>query len=135
LPAGLDHAAIRIFSKHRERNALAHDIAVKEIVQEEKRPDKTIYRITEQGRARFLVLLAEQFAEHTPNYHPLYPALLFTRFGDEDVIREALMSRREKMEHKAARVELRIRELEARIHWGSLQIMKNSLLHLRTEMQ
>lgn len=45
----------------------------------ESRPDKTVYRITEQGKATLTNLVLEQLDQQSRPQHPLFPALLFVR--------------------------------------------------------
>lgn len=111
------------------------DIAVKEIVQEERRPDKTIYRITDPGRARFQELLAKQFFDEGTTYPPLYPALMFARFTDEATVREAMLQKRVRQEAVVARLQSKIDSYEGKIYWGSMQIMRHAQMHAQTEIE
>ncbi len=43
---------------------------------------RTIYGLTDRGRARFQELMAERFADLTPSRHPFYSALLFLAHAD-----------------------------------------------------
>ncbi|NPV90987.1 MAG: PadR family transcriptional regulator [Firmicutes bacterium] len=65
-------------------------IEVVEVVREEKRPDRTIYTITEAGRREFQELLLEQFSKEEQFYDPLYPAVIFARYGDQEKIQEVV---------------------------------------------
>ncbi|MFC5447530.1 PadR family transcriptional regulator [Paenibacillus aestuarii] len=61
-----------------------------EVVREAKRPEKTIYQVTESGRKKFQQMLVEQLHEDIKHYHPLYVALPFTVHGDQKKIAQIL---------------------------------------------
>ncbi|SFT07249.1 PadR family transcriptional regulator [Paenibacillus sp. BC26] len=70
----------------------------------ENRPDKTIYRITDSGRAAFQELLNAQFKQISYPQHPLFLAMAFVRHGDPKKVEanivkqlEACQSRIERM--------------------------------------
>lgn len=60
------------------------------VVRDTNRPEKTIYRITEPGKSFFQKLLLEQFHEEIRFDHPLYIALPFSGYGNQDKIAEIL---------------------------------------------
>ena len=47
------------------------------------RPDKTIFHITEEGKRLFHTLLLKQFEAKNQIYKPIYSALSFAHFGDD----------------------------------------------------
>lgn len=110
------------------------DIAVKEVIHEEKRPDKTVYTITPQGRERFSDLLHRQFQDRTPMYHPLYPALMFTHLADGEEVRKAMEKKEKKLTEDIQRLKGVMEGLAERIPWSSLHILKNGLMHSETEL-
>lgn len=61
-----------------------------ETVKNSGRPDRTVYRITESGRGLFQELLIDQFEDSKTVYHPMYAALAFARYGDQERIHELL---------------------------------------------
>lgn len=61
-------------------------IEVSQVIKEEKRPDKTLYRITEAGKNEFQDLLLQQMSKEEQYYDPLYTALVFARYGDSKKI-------------------------------------------------
>jgi len=65
-------------------------IEVVEVVKEDKRPDKTVYTITDAGRMEFHDLLMEQFSKEEQFYDPLYTAVIFARYGDKVKIIEVI---------------------------------------------
>lgn len=52
----------------------------------ESRPDKTVYRITEQGKAELQQLILEQMEQHSRPQHPLFAALIFIRHAPQDQV-------------------------------------------------
>jgi len=68
-------------------------IEVSEIVSVpgDKRPDKTIYRITAAGKSAFLDLLYQQMDQSAFPQHPFFLTLPFIRHGEPDQV-EALIS-------------------------------------------
>lgn len=111
------------------------DIAVKEVVHDGRRPDKTVYRITNQGRERFGELLKRQFEEETSLHHPMYPALMFARFGEKDMIRKALFKRRKQIAKQMDLLAQGLSRLESHAHWSELHILRNGWLHTKAELE
>nr|WP_236587785.1 PadR family transcriptional regulator [Tumebacillus amylolyticus] len=111
------------------------DIAVKEVVHDSRRPDKTVYRITEQGRERFQELLKKQFENETTQYHPLYPALLLARYGEEAVIRKSLLKRRKQLAKQMDHLSQEMSRTDDHAHWSLVHILKNGWLHYQTELE
>lgn len=58
-------------------------IRITTIVRDTNRPDKTIFHITEEGKQLFHTLLLKQFEAKNQIYKPIYSALSFTHFGDD----------------------------------------------------
>jgi DNA-binding PadR family transcriptional regulator len=110
------------------------DITVKEVVQDSRRPDKTVYRITEQGREKFQDLLKKQFEDDTPQHHPLYPALMFARFAEEPMVRKALHKRRKQIAKQLDHLSHALSRQEELAHWSSRHILQNGWLHHQTEL-
>jgi DNA-binding PadR family transcriptional regulator len=67
------------------------------------RPDKTVYRITEAGKAAFLDLLYKQLEEPYFPQHPMMAALTFARFADQrriaDIAERQLAECERRIEH------------------------------------
>ncbi|WP_311198920.1 PadR family transcriptional regulator [Paenibacillus hexagrammi] len=61
-----------------------------QVVKESNRPEKTIYQITDSGKKKFHELLLEQFHEEVRFEHPLYVALPFSGYGDQQKIADIL---------------------------------------------
>lgn len=63
-------------------------IEVAGTVRDSKRPDRTIYHITDSGRAEFQNLLIDQYQRTDYYYDPIYAAMAFTCHGNnEDIVR------------------------------------------------
>ena len=54
----------------------------------ESRPDKTVYRITEQGKAAFLDLMVTQMEHQAYPQHPMFAAMPFVMHADPDKVIE-----------------------------------------------
>ncbi|PWK13383.1 PadR family transcriptional regulator [Tumebacillus permanentifrigoris] len=111
------------------------DITVKEVVHDSRRPDKTVYQITDQGRERFQELLKKQFEAETPQYHPLYPALMFARFADAPMIRKALHKRRKQIAKQLDHLNQCLAQQDEPTHWSTRHLLKNGWLHHQTELE
>ncbi|MBX7223371.1 MAG: PadR family transcriptional regulator [Blastocatellia bacterium] len=61
-------------------------------------PERTVYGITEAGRAHFQKLLLERFSDPSPVAHPLYPPLLFLHLADLPQVLKILRERLARME-------------------------------------
>src|SRR5277367_2849694 len=55
--------------------------------------ERTVYAITQKGRARFRELMSERFADSRPGFHPLYPALLFLHTVEASEAADAIRRR------------------------------------------
>ncbi len=101
-------------------------IAIREVIKDQTRPDKTIYYITEEGKAAFHDLLKKQFKSETTYYHPLYTALAFIHHGESSSILELLSAR---IEHTKYQLEMlkRVYNLYGKgASHGSVAIMENA---------
>lgn len=105
-----------------------------ETIQSEVRPERTVYRITGNGRVYFHQLLLDRFREASPDYHPLYIALVFAGKGDQDMIAAILQERiRDAEEH----VEVCYRtysEHVGRVPRSVLHLMAGYYEHAKTEL-
>ncbi|WP_377864576.1 PadR family transcriptional regulator [Bacillus sp. R86525] len=70
-------------------------ISVTHIVRDTNRPDKTIFHITEEGKALFHTLLLKQFEAKNQIYKPIYSALSFAHFSDEQELVPILEKKRD----------------------------------------
>lgn len=67
-------------------------IAVEETISVpgDNRPDKTIYRVTEKGRASFLELLYSQMEQEVYPQHPMFIALPFAKHADNNHLEQII---------------------------------------------
>ncbi|MFC5528524.1 PadR family transcriptional regulator [Cohnella yongneupensis] len=68
----------------------------------DSRPDKTVYRITEQGKAEFMDLMVHQMEQQSYPQHPIFAALPFIQYADARTV-EALVEKH--LEACACRIE------------------------------
>jgi DNA-binding PadR family transcriptional regulator len=73
--------------------AQSGDIAAKTKQKVARGGERTVYRITSQGRNRFRKLLLERFQENGPVAQTLYPALLFLHLAELPVVAKLLRER------------------------------------------
>ncbi|MCR2806246.1 PadR family transcriptional regulator [Paenibacillus soyae] len=93
----------------------------------DSRPDKTVYRITEEGRAAFLELLDKQMSQTAFPQHPIFAALPFLARGDRDQTRihlkkqyEACVARLEMLKGVSAKK-------EGALPGGAVQLIRGML--------
>ncbi len=72
-------------------------------VQGDNRPDKTIYRITDQGKSALMELLYSRMGQDFYPQHPLFMALPFARHADnarmEQIIEKQLKACEDRIQH------------------------------------
>lgn len=110
-------------------------IEVTDIIRDTNRPDKTIYRITEKGREEFNKLLLEQFSFVDYFFHPMYAALLFAQYGDNEKIAAVLDDRIKKVEIGLARMQKVYEEHLTFVPRSILYIMSGTVEHIKTELK
>ncbi|SFD83823.1 Transcriptional regulator PadR-like family protein [Paenibacillus catalpae] len=71
----------------------------------ENRPDKTIYRITESGKAAFDKLLYEQLSQVSYPQHPVFLTLPFIRYGNQEQVEPLLLKQLSACEERIKRME------------------------------
>ncbi|MBU2699839.1 DNA-binding PadR family transcriptional regulator [Sporomusaceae bacterium BoRhaA] len=86
-------------------------IEVSQVIKEEKRPDKTVYKITEAGKNEFQDLLMQQMSKEEQHYDPLYTALVFARYGDSQKIAEVIKQKIKYAEKKIEVMEKALAEI------------------------
>ncbi|WP_110945296.1 PadR family transcriptional regulator [Paenibacillus phocaensis] len=102
--------------------AKAAYIETVETIQNEGRPDKTVYRITDKGREHFHKLLIDRFQEEVSAYHPLHVALVFAKYGDRDKVTALLQARIREAEHQV--------NLSYQVYEEHRGVVPRSVLHL-----
>jgi DNA-binding PadR family transcriptional regulator len=80
-------------------------IEVSGVVKEDRRPDKTVYKITGVGRREFQELLMKQFATEERFYDPVYTALIFAGYGDSGKIADIIGKRIQNAENRIEMLE------------------------------
>ena len=99
----------------------------------DNRPDKTIYRISDKGKAAFLDLIYAQFSQISYPQHPLFLALPFVRHSDpekvEDLIREQLAA----CEARIARMKAVLELKESILPNGSAMMIRGFIQFGETE--
>lgn len=110
-------------------------IEIAEIVKEDKRPDKTLYRITGAGKKEFHSLLLEQFSCTEQYYDPLYPAVIFTRYGDKRKIAEIIGGKINYALNKIRFLENMFEERRDVISLPAQYIYISQIEHAKTELK
>jgi DNA-binding PadR family transcriptional regulator len=85
--------------------------------------ERTIYRITSQGRRRFQELLLERFQEQGTVAQTIYPALLFLDLADLPVVAELLRERLRQTESALAKTSAIKKQLGGRLGSGNSHLM------------
>ena len=118
------HGNFKIGSLYYAVDQLAKEAYIEavETIQTDGRPDKKVYRITDEGRVCFDKLLVDRFKEEVSGYHPLHVALVFARHGDRDKIVSLLQARIREAEHQV--------NLSYQVYEEHRGIVPRSVLHL-----
>ena len=85
--------------------------------------ERTIYRITSQGRKRFQELLLERFQEEGTVAQTIYPALLFLDLADLPAVAELLRERLRQTESAMAKTRVIKEQLGAGLGSGNSHLM------------
>jgi DNA-binding PadR family transcriptional regulator len=85
--------------------------------------ERTIYRITSQGRKRFQQLLLERFQEEGTVAQTIYPALLFLDLADLPAVGELLRERLRQTESAMAKTSAIKKQLGAGLGSGNSHLM------------
>jgi len=99
------------------------DIAPKTTQKVTRGGERTIYRITSQGRKRFQQLLLKRFQEEGPVAQTIYPALLFLDLADLPAVAELLRERLRQTESAMAKTRAIKRQLGAGLGSGNSHLM------------
>ncbi|MBP2644391.1 MAG: transcriptional regulator, PadR-like family [Firmicutes bacterium] len=108
-------------------------IEVSQVIKEEKRPDKTIYKISEAGKKEFEDLLIQQMSKEEQQYDPLYTGLIFARYGDSKKIAEVIHIKIKYAEKKIEVIEKALGELSPHTSRAIQFIYKGMIETARTE--
>ena len=99
------------------------DIAPKTTQKVTRGGERTIYRITSQGRRRFQELLLERFQEEGTVAQTIYPALLFLDLADLSAVAELLRERLRQTESAMAKTRAIKEQLGAGLGSGNSHLM------------
>jgi DNA-binding PadR family transcriptional regulator len=99
------------------------DIAPKTTQKVTRGGERTIYRITSQGRRRFQELLLERFQEEGTVAQTIYPALLFLDLADLPIVAELLRERLRQTESAMAKTTAIKKQLGAGLGSGNSHLM------------
>lgn len=99
----------------------------------EHRPDKTIYRITDAGRERFLELFYEQLGQMAYPQHPMMMAMPFLRHGDQERISEIAAKQLEVCRNRIAKLESGLNDRGKIMPNSSRRMIRGMLLYARAE--
>src|SRR5574338_711979 len=101
------------------------DIAPKKKQKVARGGERTIYKITRQGRRRFQELLLERFQEPGMVSQTIYPALLFLDLAELPAVAEILRERLRQTESALAKTQARQKQLGAGLGSGNSHIMEH----------
>ncbi|MDQ1912155.1 PadR family transcriptional regulator [Paenibacillus sp. GD4] len=110
-------------------------VAIVETVSTGGRPDRTIYTITEKGKAIFQELLLEKFATEEKVYHPMYAALAFARYADPERVQDILQAKVEKQREHVRHMRSVYEERKTFVPRGSMHVMIGFCEHAETELR
>jgi len=114
---------------------LAKDGLIEERGQEKTgRQVRTIYGVTDKGRARLQTLVGELLSSQQPPIHPLYPALLFLHLADQEKVATLAKERLAHLETSLKATEAVYGYIRHVTTGGGRLMMENALAHLRTEI-
>lgn len=110
-------------------------IEVSEVVRDSNRPDRTVHRITVLGREEFERLLYEQFGKLEKYYDPIYAALVFVQYADEDKIVNILERDIKIQETIVDHLRQLLCEYEPLLNRASLYTMVGGVAHAEAKLQ
>jgi DNA-binding PadR family transcriptional regulator len=99
------------------------DIAPKTKQKVKRGGERTIYRITSQGRSRFQKLFLERFQEEGTVAQTIYPALLFLDLGKLPAVAELLRERLRQTESAIVKITAIRQQLGAGLGSGNSHLM------------
>jgi len=105
-----------------DKMALDGHIESVEVISSPDRPDKTIYRITDKGRALFEQLVLQLIKKNEDIHHPLYLALALSRHVDPGKVEKLLAERIREAEHQV--------NFAYQLYEEHIPIVPRSVLHL-----
>ncbi|WP_439443173.1 PadR family transcriptional regulator [Listeria aquatica] len=111
-------------------------VKVSEVVENEKTPTKTIYAITETGRAQIEKELEKVFKKDILSYKVIYPALLFFNYAKKEKLLQLLDTRCQKVKKELTRsIEQAEQSNENPSESITSLIIQNAIKHLTIEVE
>lgn len=109
-------------------------VKVVDVIRETNRPEKTVYSITDAGKEEFERLYFEQLLKKEHMHRPVYAALSFTSYVDQEKVASAL---EKKIEETAAYLEkmqnlYQVKKVDHSI--ANLSIIMRTIMHLKVEL-
>lgn len=101
----------------------------------DQRPDKTIYRITDEGRAAFLDLVYAQLKQEAYPQHPMMMAMPFLRHADQSKIADIARCQLQACEARIAKLEESLLERGERMPFSSRQMLKGMIHYGNAERE
>ncbi|WP_262689407.1 PadR family transcriptional regulator [Kordiimonas aestuarii] len=98
------------------------------------RAERTIYGLTDDGRARFLDLMGETLAGNKKFYHPLFPALLFLPLSDQSDAADTVTDRAAEISQNLAATEAFLKAAGPHLSLGMRLGLENAAAHQRVEL-
>ncbi|WP_417451206.1 PadR family transcriptional regulator [Kordiimonas sp.] len=99
------------------------------------RAERTIYGITDDGRARFHDLMGEILAGNKKFYHPLFPALLFLPLADQTDAADIVKERAGEISENLPATELFLKAAGPHLSLGMRLGLENAVMHQRVELE
>jgi len=110
-------------------------IEVADTVREGKRPDRTVYRITDLGKDEFHNLLLKQYGNMNYFYDPIFAALAFTCHGDPAEVLTALQKRVRDQEMRVSILQRVYENHIPEVRRVNLYILAAALEQARTQLK
>jgi len=110
-------------------------IEVSGVIKEDKRPDKTLYKITDAGKTEFQELLMEQFTKEEQFYDPIYTALVFANYSDSRTIANLIEQKIKYIEKKIKVMETSYEEIKPTVPRSVHHIYIGLIEHAKTDLR
>ncbi|WP_138494251.1 PadR family transcriptional regulator [Paenibacillus pinistramenti] len=106
-----------------------------EVIKSENRPDKTVYHITDKGKACFDNMLLSMLEEIEPIHTPIKMALSFAWKGDQSKMADVLKNRVQEAEHQVNYLYEVYTEHIGVVPRSVLHLMAANYEHAKTELK
>lgn len=109
-------------------------IEVAEVIRDSNRPDRTVYRITDSGQQALQDMLTEQLQIVEPYYDPIYAALAFCRYADQDTLVSILEEKIKLVEKITSDMHKLCAAQQEILSPANFKIVQGGLVHTETEL-